>query len=112
MDDSLRDVLHARRNGASLWWNQTFANRDHIKANPFEQLHSFYPEQQACCNQALSPSLVSSAGQIFSSGFFSPGKSQVYSSTCATCGREWNFDGRDTGILNYNNRYLFDVGNT
>jgi hypothetical protein len=33
----------------------------------------------------------------------------VFKSTCHLCENEYYFDGRQWGILNYDNRYLFDV---
>jgi hypothetical protein len=71
--------------------------------------YHFYPETQMCCAVTLNPVLKSKKAQLFTRSFFPFKRSWIYTAQCYKCATIHEFDGRSTGVLNFNNSYLFDV---
>lgn len=55
-------------------------------------------------------SVASHNAQLFTWNFFSTESIRTYKSSCAICEKSHFFDGRVHGVVNFNNRYLIDVG--
>lgn len=74
-------------------------------------MYFFGPDSgETCCSQPMEAIRVSEEAQLFTQSFFNYDFSTTFKYSCQTCSRQLPFDGREVGILNFNNRYLVDIG--
>lgn len=108
MDSDLKDVILKRRDQGSKWWNYHFAP---IAKNDSYQEYNFSPPEETCCGKQMKQMNVSNQVHLFTASFFSFHRSAMNHRICEECKRTAPFDGREFGILNFNNLYLFDIRN-
>lgn len=106
MDEGLKAVVAGRRMEGLGWWTKTFGN----PTGPRDFNLHFSPDSETCCGQTMDSVRMNSNAQLFTPTFFPFERSTVSANVCKMCGKVSDFDGRQYGVLNYNNNYLFDIG--
>jgi hypothetical protein len=104
-DRALASHVIARRTNCQSWFHDmllfTIDGADII---------SFLPETKECCSELMQATVLKNEVWILTPNGILPAKSSVWITYCRRCRRTAYFDGREYGIVNFENRIMVDIG--
>lgn len=105
-DVALTAHVVARRLSCDKWFD------DHLTYEHEGTPGLYYlPEILSCCDVSVSGTLIGIDVWTITSQGILPIQIEMTQATCSLCSRVHYFDGRRYGLVNFENRYVIDIGN-
>jgi hypothetical protein len=105
-DAALAEHVVARRLNCTDWFQRTLKYNDN---EGVDGIH-FVPEKMSCCNEPVNGTLIHQEVWAITTQGILPMKGSIWRAQCQQCMATFFFDGREYGLVNFESRYMIDIG--